>query len=324
MDKTISVIIPVYNVATYLPECMDSVLSQSYSDLEVIVIDDGSTDESGQICDTYAARDSRVRVIHQQNGGAAAAKNAGLREATGYYLTFADSDDVVEEGAYEYMARTLEEHDADVIQCAFRDVYVDRTADFITLPELKTFDVKDYLLRYTTDWTCGLLWDKLYKRELFNGIFFEEGHIVDDDFFTYQGVLNAAKVVHSPCIVYNYRKRASSVTLRKEYQERTIGDRLDYLGQRRKKIADKFPELQGVFDEHYLTMLQWMAMDPFVTKTLVKRIQRMIGRFFKEEHARIDWRQWWNARKLQFTGADRVLKRKGAMPTENKTEQYFA
>ena len=103
MADRISVIIPVYNVAAYLPECMESILRQDHEDLEIILIDDGSTDESGMICDRYAARDSRIRVIHQKNGGAAAAKNAGLRIATGEYLSFADSDDYLEPGAYSHM-----------------------------------------------------------------------------------------------------------------------------------------------------------------------------------------------------------------------------
>ena len=110
MKDVISVIVPVYNVSAYLPECLDSILSQDYEKLEVILIDDGSTDDSGAICDAYAQRDNRIRVIHQNNGGAAAAKNAGLRAAAGEYLSFADSDDFLEPGAYAYMMSLLKEN----------------------------------------------------------------------------------------------------------------------------------------------------------------------------------------------------------------------
>lgn len=103
MNDLISVIIPVYQVADYLPECLDSVLSQDHRNLEVILIDDGSKDDSGTICDRYAAADDRVKVIHQKNSGAAAAKNAGLRIATGEYLSFVDSDDYLEPNVYSYM-----------------------------------------------------------------------------------------------------------------------------------------------------------------------------------------------------------------------------
>ena len=116
MNQTISVIVPAYNVAQYLPQCVDSILSQDYEDLEVILIDDGSTDASGEICDRYGASDSRVRVIHQKNGGAAAAKNAGLRLATGDYLTFADSDDYLEPEAYGFLMKTLQESGAVAVQ----------------------------------------------------------------------------------------------------------------------------------------------------------------------------------------------------------------
>ena len=129
MNNTISTIIPVYNVSTYISECMESILSQDYPDLEIILVDDGSTDDSGRICDAYAQRDNRIQVIHQPNGGAAAAKNAGLRVASGEYLSFVDSDDSLEPGAYAHMVQLMEAHGADIVQCAFRDVFKDQTRD---------------------------------------------------------------------------------------------------------------------------------------------------------------------------------------------------
>ena len=132
MKDVISVIVPVYNVSAYLPECLDSILSQDYEKLEVILIDDGSTDDSGAICDAYAQRDNRIRVIHQKNGGAAAAKNAGLRAATGEYLSFADSDDFLEPGAYAYMMSLLKENGADIVRCAFQNRFRTRTEQWLT------------------------------------------------------------------------------------------------------------------------------------------------------------------------------------------------
>ena len=173
MEKVISVIVPVYNVAAYLPQCMDSILSQSYEALEVILIDDGSTDGSGALCDAYEKKDPRVRVIHQKNGGAASAKNAGLRIATGEYLTFVDSDDFLEPGAYLFMVSTLESYGADVVQSGFRNVFTDLQEERIAQDPLREYEAIEYLRRYTSDWTCALLWDKLYKRALFEGIFFE-------------------------------------------------------------------------------------------------------------------------------------------------------
>ena len=290
MEPKISVIVPVYNVESYLPACLDSILAQDYLNLEIILIDDGSTDNSGAICDNFVQKDPRLHVIHQANGGAAAAKNAGLRIATGEYLSFVDSDDTLEPGAFHHMAALLEEHSADAVQCSFRDVFTDEAIDHIALEDVCTFTTQEYLKRYTTDWTCCLLWDKLYKRSLFEGIFFEEGHIVDDEFFTYQGMMNAKKIVHDHTIVYNYRRRRSSVTIRPEYRERTIFDKLDYLEKRRNKIAERFPELREIFDLHYLDMLLWLSHDPYVTIKCLETIKNKIRVYRKDKYrVAVDW-----------------------------------
>ena len=209
MNDLISVIMPVYNVASYLPQSIESVLNQDHRNLELILIDDGSTDKSGAICDAYADQDCRVRVIHQSNGGAAAAKNAGLRIASGTYLTFVDSDDYLEPNVYGYMLQVLRESDADAAQFSFQDLYRTHTEPQILQPCILT--EKEYLVRFTKDWSCALLWNKLYKRSLFEGVFFEEGRKIDDEYFTYQGFLNPCKVVFDDRIIYNYRRRASSV-----------------------------------------------------------------------------------------------------------------
>ena len=111
----ISVIIPVYNVEDYLAECIDSVLGQSYTDYEIILVDDGATDSSGRMCDEYARKDSRIRVIHQENGGLSAARNTGLRAAWGKYIYFLDSDDYIAPSALEHLAALAEKEQADVV-----------------------------------------------------------------------------------------------------------------------------------------------------------------------------------------------------------------
>ena len=151
VNQTISVIVPVYNVAQYLSQCVSSILSQDYGDLEVILIDDGSTDASGEICDQYAAKDSRVRVIHQKNGGAAAAKNAGLRLASGDYLVFADSDDYLEPGAYGFLMKTLLETNADAVQGSFREVYQNRAEE----QHIRGKEITPFLLAHIKEMTGG-------------------------------------------------------------------------------------------------------------------------------------------------------------------------
>lgn len=290
MEKVISVIVPVYNVEKYLPECLESILGQSYRQLEIILINDGSTDESGVICDKYAKIDSRIKVIHQINGGAANAKNAGLRVATGEFLSFVDSDDYLEPKAYEFMIEKLKTHEADVVQCGFRNIYVDNAIEYITLLEATSFSTVEFLRRFTKDWTCGLLWDKLFRREIFNNIRFEEGHKIDDEFFTYQGIMNAKKIIHFSNIVYNYRKRKSSVMLRMESQQKIVLDKLEYLEKRRKRVIAKFPELKQDFDYHYLSMLVILSKDIATTEKSIKQTQYMLKKYFVEkEHCKVEF-----------------------------------
>ena len=281
MNQTISVIVPVYNVAGYLPQCVDSILSQDYGDLEIILIDDGSTDTSGELCDRYAALDSRVRVIHQKNGGAAAAKNAGLRLATGEYLAFADSDDYLEPGAYGFLMKALLENGADAAQGSFREVYRNRAEEQRISEE--TLEGYDYLLRFPKDFSCALLWNKLYRRALFDGVFFEEGHKIDDEYFTYQGFLQPRKVVRADRIVYNYRKRASSVMSSPESAERLVLDCLDSAAKRRRKILDTLPQLREPFDENYLDVIWYLSGNEGSTERTLQTLKDSLHSYLREK-----------------------------------------
>lgn len=280
--KTVSVVIPVYNVEKYLPECLDSVINQTYKNLQIILVDDGSTDSSGKICDEYAEKDNRITVVHQKNAGAGAAKNTALKIADGKYLAFVDSDDFLELDAFEHMVSILAKNSADIVQCCYRDVFVNKKIDAIKDKDsFGSYTTDDYLKRYTTDWSCGLLWDKLYLRKLFDGIYFEEGHVVDDEYFTYQGVMNAKKIIIDSQIIYNYRKRISSVSYIPEHMERIIFDRLDYLSKRRIKVIKRFPYLKETFNRHYVNMLIWLSDDPYLTNESLDEIKKQMKIFLK-------------------------------------------
>lgn len=320
MYNLISVIIPVYNVELYIRECLDSVLTQSCSDLQVILIDDGSTDNSGAICDEYASKDPRVVVIHQKNGGAAAAKNAGLRVATGKYLSFVDSDDYLEPGAYEHMLQLLRTHNADVAQCAYRDVFKNTSVDQLGTLGKEEYDVRSYMKLYTTDWTCGLMTDKLYVRALFDGIFFEEGHKIDDEYFTYRGIMNAHKIVRDNFVIYNYRKRRSSVMFSPESGKQILKDRIDYLGKRRVNVIARFPELRQIFDRHFVDAMIILSRDPLASKETNALIKQQLKAYIKEKnHTSIDIHLWPSLLKLWFG-----LARNAAPKDESTTDiQYF-
>lgn len=325
MEKVISVIMPIYNVAAYLPECLDSLLAQDYKALEVILIDDGSKDESGAICDDYAAKDSRIRVIHQQNGGAAAAKNAGLRIATGEYLSFVDSDDYLEPNVYGYMVSLLESSGADAGVFAFRNVYRTRQEAHIIQPGRTIITGKEYLLRFTSDWTCALLWNKLYKRSLFEGVFFEEGHRIDDEYFTYQGFLKAEKVVCDDRIIYNYRRRASSAMLNPKARERLALDRIDFQAKRREKIAKSCPELRKAFDIQFLDALTYLPTDPENSEESIRIIKQKLkeyllqpGNTFPPKHL------WRGLLRTALTSTEKLLAQRRQDTETVDTQDYFA
>lgn len=295
MNDLISVIMPVYNVEKYLPQSIESVLAQDHRDLELILIDDGSTDRSGAICDAYAAQDSRVRVIHQPNGGAAAAKNAGLRIITGTYLCFVDSDDYLEPNVYGYMLKTLKAQKADAVQFSFQDVYTDRVEPQILTPCV--LNEREYLVRFTKDWSCPLLWNKLYKRSLFDGVFFEEGHKIDDEYFTYQGFLNPCKVVFDDRVIYNYRRRVSSVMSSPEAGEQRILDTIDSIVKRRQKVLAKWPELRRAFDENYLDAVWYLSGNIYSTEKTIAvlkgHLKSYFSRFGNSIPPRYLWKHLW-------------------------------
>ena len=276
MNCLISVIIPVYNVSKYLVECLDSVINQTYKNLEIILIDDGSTDGSGEICDKYAKIDNRIIVIHQKNSGAGAAKNAGLKIATGDILAFVDSDDYLEKDAYEYMTNIMNEEHADIVHCSFRNIFINKKEDKIFINETMKYNSESYLELFLTDWTCGLLWNKLYRKKLFDDIFFKENRIIDDEFFTYQGVMNASKIIYTTKIIYNYRQRKSSVMLSDKNKSRIINDKLDYITERKDKIVKKYATLKNKFNYNLYEHLYILLKNSYCDKDIKNKIRKIL------------------------------------------------
>lgn len=322
MHDLISVIMPVYNVEAYLEESIESVLNQDHRELELIVIDDGSPDNCGAICDAYAAKDSRVKVIHQKNGGAAAAKNAGLRIASGTWLSFVDSDDYLEPGAYSHMLQVLKEHQADVVQCSFQDLYRNRVEPNIQQPCV--LNERQYLLRFPKDWSCPLLWNKLYRRSLFDGVFFEEGHKIDDEYFTYQGFLEPCKVVVDDRIVYNYRRRASSVMCSPAAAEQRIRDGIDFVVKRRKKVTDRWPELRRAFDESYTDAMWYLAEASGNTESTIELLKGHLKTYFRTWGNSIPPRYLWPYLwRLYRTDTKTQLERCRSKQKELSAAEYF-
>lgn len=214
MNELISFVIPVYKVEKFLHRCIDSVLRQSYSNLEIIVVDDGSPDTCGAICDQYALLDKRVHVIHQENGGLSDARNTGIGIAKGKYLAFLDSDDWIHDLCIEKLYTLLQKTHADISACNF----------IWTSDELVTVDdPTDTYTVYSNTEALALLygelyipmvvaWGKLYKAELFDGIRYPKGKLHEDEFTTHKLLYKAKTVVFSTDQLLYYWQRSDSIT----------------------------------------------------------------------------------------------------------------
>lgn len=210
---TISVIVPVYNAISWLEECLNSILSQTYSNFELIMVDDGSTDGSALLCDTYATLEDRVRVVHQDNSGVATARNRGLEEIRGQWIAFVDADDAVHPRYLEYLLGLCRRHDCDVVQC--RQM---RSEQFD--PALFGVEVDDAVLYegQQMQWgLCGrsntrsMLWCKLFRRELFDGVRFPAGLIHEDEAAMHHLLANARRMAFTTSKFYLYRTTPDSI-----------------------------------------------------------------------------------------------------------------
>lgn len=199
----LSVIVPVYNVRPYLEACVESILNQTYRELEVILVDDGSTDGSQMICDDFAKKDCRVKVIHKENGGQSTARNAGLEIAAGEYVTFVDSDDSIEPGMYHEMLAQLEKENADVAACAFYECTERGKKPSGNSGEVLILSTEEIFLH--KDQIRFLLWNKIYRRERVAELRFTSGWLYEDFHYNRQAFLRTDKMVYIDVPFYNYR-----------------------------------------------------------------------------------------------------------------------
>lgn len=281
MNDIISIIIPVYNVEKYLRECLDSVINQTYKKLQIIIVDDGSTDNSGKICDEYAERDDRITVIHQKNQGAGAAKNAGLKLIIGNYFALIDSDDYIELNMYEKMIEYILNYNVDVVQCKYKKIYVDSVSSgnfSISKDTARKLSSEKYLLEILNDWRYSIFWNKLFKSNLLeSNIQFPVGRKIDDEFFTYKLISRADYVLNVNDAFYNYRMRSSSV-MNSNNNDRLINDRLDCFIERYNFIVQNRPSLKKAYYAH-LSELLLFYRNQVVDENITNKINSLIENY---------------------------------------------
>ncbi len=206
-DKLISVIVPIYNVEDYLVKSVDSILNQTYENLEIILVDDGSTDMSGAMCDSFKEQDERIKVIHKKNGGLSDARNAGLDIATGDYIGYVDSDDWIEPDMFELMVTNCEKYGSDVAACRYSKVYKDFTVNESTdliLHMTREEALETYICENLERPIYNSVWSKLFKRDLVKDYRFPVGKKSEDIMYTTKAFCNMNSCVYIDKALYNY------------------------------------------------------------------------------------------------------------------------
>lgn len=228
-NPKISVIVPVYNVEKFLPTCLDSIIAQSYKNLEIIVVDDGAMDSSGAICDEYAKKDNRIVSLHKQNGGLSDARNYGMQFMTGDYVAFIDSDDYVHPDYFSILYYNLIENDADISICNFEKINEAQKPKTEVMTEdvvyvYNTVDSLGQLLcgKYSIQFTiaCG----KLFKRNIFDVIRFPKGKHYEDSATNHLWYAKAKKTVYTNCALYYYLQREGSIKSSERFKDTDMLD----------------------------------------------------------------------------------------------------
>lgn len=211
----ISIVIPVYCVEEYLEKCVSSVVSQTFTNIEVILVDDGSPDNCGNICDELAKQDSRIRVVHKENGGISSARNAGIDIARGKYLGFVDSDDWVDPDMYQTLYENAEKHNVDIAICERRLIYpgkIEKSSKSKCTERILSQSDIFKILFSTNDTIYAFVWNKLFRKELFDNTRFPVGQTYEDVYIISELLLKCNKAWITDKEMYNYLQRAESIT----------------------------------------------------------------------------------------------------------------
>lgn len=241
-EAKISIIVPVYNVEPYLRKCLDSIIHQTYQNLEIILVDDGSPDNCGAICDEYAAGDQRIKVIHKINGGVSSARNAGLEAATGDWIGWVDPDDYIASDMYEYLLEGAQKYGADITVCGRTEVYPDRQVSIgwgretvLGREEAIGLLLEDGMLR-------NYLWDKLWRKELFQDIEFPRGRNFEDIATIYRLFEKVDMIVCFPQCKYFYLQRMNGIVQSRSLSNVAVCYEIEK--ERYLNLKDNYPQFQ--------------------------------------------------------------------------------
>lgn len=239
----ISIIIPAYNAGKYIEKCIQSIINQDFRDFEIIIVNDGSTDDTKAICEKYVKLDDRIKLISTENRGAGSARNTGISEAKGKYISFIDADDFIAKWYYSRMCTMLEEGNADIVECHYRRTSKYEEGIFTNTGTQKEYtNMEKLLVLYGEDEgeyiNSVLVTNKLYRKELFKEVRFPVNRIIDDEFIMYKLTYNSKKIISTPDIMYGYFQSEESI-MRATYKEKRVHDTLDVYDEVYEFFKDK-------------------------------------------------------------------------------------
>lgn len=295
----ISIIVPVYKVEPYLDKCVSSIVNQTYTNLEIILVDDGSPDNCPAMCDAWAKKDSRIRVIHKPNGGLSDARNAGMAAATGELMAFVDSDDRIAPDMYEHLYQRLTEDNSDIAACGVQMVWEDKTPSRMLTRDGNCVLNQEEAMRAIIEesWLKQPVWYKLYQTKLVRDILFPKGKYHEDVFWSYQAVGRAKKVSVSDRIGYYYLQRGGSI-MGEGYSLKRL-DAVEAKVQRCAYIQKQFPEISALATKNlwftciYHGQLALRTLDISVAKEIVAYLKGVLRvHSFSSETCSIKERIW--------------------------------
>lgn len=260
----VSVIIPVYNDEKYLNQCICSVVTQTYHDLEIILVDDGSTDQSPAILKKWEKLDSRIVVLSQENAGLSAARNRGIDIAKGEYLCFVDSDDSLHIHLVEHLLELCQKYDCKISGCDYATIHEHEAALQTEKQEkyaARKMDFKEYMEEYMSDQHAKMItaWGKLYERNLFEQVRYPLGRIHEDEYITYKLVADAREIVFSDCKYYNYTIREGSIM--SIYSPKRRYDQLQAFVERDLFLQENYPDIYDKWGEWLIPEAFFLSVD---------------------------------------------------------------
>lgn len=268
----VSIIVPVYNVRNYIEKCIDSLISQTYSNLEIILVDDGSTDGSEKVCDVFEKKDCRVKVIHKKNGGQSEARNMGLDIASGDYITFVDSDDYVTNNYIEFLLDLLVSNDADISIGSYT---------YVTSQIVKSRATKEFKILEPHETTRRMLlddgfdmgvWAKMFKAILFEDIRFPSGKYFEDSLITYQLVAKSKRNIFNSESIYFYVNRNDS-TVNEEFSIKKL-DLIEMTNEAENFILGMYPDLE-VFVQRRVLWAKFSTLNQIITSSNKKEYSEL-------------------------------------------------